>query len=261
MRSIIKHLAMPALLVLLVATITACNKENLESEKAFHVLINGYNGGSNPLRVTIDTTKFNHNNYLIKPTAIIGFNVAYTYWSQKERLVNIIDTVTKKVILSKPLPATGTKANFNFIYLDNALVEVNPPAANPATNKLGFYMQYTVDNTPFDIFISRTDATTGTEYRQYLARDVKPKNWIYVDYIPTADFANVNFLNTSTILFTKAGTTDQWAFMDSESMSKISATGLNLPLAGEKGLVQPYFLIPGPRMLEYARLFFSPDRN
>lgn len=252
---------MPALLTLLVMTIAACNKKSLESEKAFHVLINGYNGSSNALRVTIDTTKFNHNNYLIKPTAIIGFNVAYTYWSQKERLVNIIDTVTKKVILSKPLPATGTKANFNFIYLDNALVEVNLPAANPATNKLGFYMQYTVDDAPFDIFISRTDATTGIEYRQYLTKNAKPKTWIYVDYVPTADFANVNLLNSSTIFFTKAGTTDQWAFQDSEAMSKTSASGLNLPLSGEKGLVQPYFLIPGPLRLEYSRLFFSPDRN
>lgn len=258
MRSIIRNIA---LLALLVSTLAACNKENLEAEKAFHVLVNGYNGSGNALQVAIDTTKFNNNNYILKPASLMGFNAVYTYQSQGERLLTITDTVTKKVLFSKPLPAAGTKANFTFIYIDGAEVDVKPPAADPATNKLGFYVQYTLGDAPFDIFLYRKDETTGKEYRQYLAKDVKPKTWIYVDYVPTADFANGNLLNTSNVFFTKAGTTDQWAFQNSEAMSKISASGLNLPLAGEKGLVQPYFLIQSSLKLEYSRLFFTPDRN
>lgn len=261
MRSILKHIAIPALMALLVTTITACTKEGPDAEKAFYVLINGYNGSSNALQVSIDTSKYGHSNYIIKPSSLIGFNAVYTYRSQKEKLVTITDTVTKKVLFSKPLPTTGNKANYNFIYLDGQQMEVNPPAVDPGTNKLGFYVQHIVGDEPFDIFIYRRDADTGAEYREYLAKNVKPKTWIYVDYVATADFANGNLLNNSTIFFTKAGTTDQWAFQDNENMSKLSATGLNLPLAGEKGLVQPYFLIPGFQQLEYSRLFFTPDRN
>lgn len=260
MRSIIRHIVKPVLLALLATTIAACNKDNLDIEKGFQVLVSGYNGSGNTLQVTIDTTKYGHSNYMIKPASLIGFNAVYTYKSPKEKLLTITDTVTKKVLFSKPLPATGTKANFNFIYIDDRIVEVKPQAIDPATNKLGFYVQYTVNNEPFDVFIYRKDNTTGKEYRQYLARGVKPKTWVYVDYMVTADFADINLLNNSNIFFTKTGTTDQWAFNDSEAMSKTPASGLNLPVGTEKGLVLPYFLIPGSMKLEYSRLFFVPDR-
>lgn len=260
MSSIIKNITLPLLLALLVTTIVACNKENLNAEKAHHVLINGYNGGSNNLQVSIDTTAYTANSFIAKPSSVISFNAVYTYRLNKERFVTITDVVNKKVLFSKPLPATGTKVNFNFIYVDGSEVPVNPPAADPATNKLGFYVHYSEDNEPFDIFLYRKDETTGEEYRQYLAKNVTPKTWIFVDYIPTANFATRNLLDKSSIVFTKTGTTDQWAFQKSEAMSSISSAGAGFPTAGEKGLVLPYFFINGSIKLEYSRLYFYLDR-
>lgn len=261
MRSIIKHIVKPVLLALLATSIAACNKDNLDVEKGLQVLVNGYNGSGNALQITIDTTKYGHNNYMIKPASLIGFNVVYTYRSLKEKILTITDTVTKKVLLSKPLPATGTKVNFNFIYIDGREVEVNPPAADPATNKLGFYVHYTDNDEPFDIFLYRMDDATGREYRQYLAKNIKPKTWVYIDYQASPDFSTHTLLTTSQICFTKVGTIDQWAFQESEAMSKLDVSGFSFPKAGEKGLVQPYFLTPGTFRLDFARLFFYPDRS
>jgi len=260
MSSIIKRITIPVLLALLVTTIAACNKENLDSEQALHVLLNGYNGTGNAWRISIDTSEYRHNNYIIKPATVMGFNTVYTYRSQKERFMTVTDTVTKQVLLKKLLPATGTKANFNFIYVDGHEVLVNPPVTDPATNKVGFYTHYTANNEPLDMFLYRKDANTGHEYRQYLAKAVKPNTWIYVDYIPGEYFDTKNLLDLSQIYFTKAGTTNQWAFQNNEEMSKISAAGSGLPLAGEKGLVLPYFFINGSTKLEFSRLFFTPDR-
>ena len=108
MNSIINHIKTKILLALLCIAFTACNKENLEAEKAFHVLVNGYNGSGNALEITIDTTKFGGNNYIIKPVSLIGFGAAYTYHSQGEKSLIITDMVTKKILFSKLLPETGT---------------------------------------------------------------------------------------------------------------------------------------------------------
>lgn len=164
------------------------------------------------------------------------------------------------MLYSKPLPQSGSKAAFNFIYVDGRAVEVNPPAADAATNKLGFCVHYKVD-TPFDISIYRQDATTGQEYRYYLAKNVKPETWIYVDYLSAENFSTANDLRAADVCFTKAGTTDQWAFDDNETKSKMGAFGLLMPVKTEKGLVPPYFVVPGSSELLYSRLFFYPARS
>lgn len=261
MKSIFKLTIIPALLALLVMSIAACNKKSLDTEKAIHILVNGYNGGSNALQMSIDTTKFNKSNYVIKPVSMIPLNFVYTYRSQQQRFLTITDTITKKVVFSKVLPATGTKVNFNFIYVDDRELAVNPPAVDPGTNKLGFYINYTENDEPFDVFLYRMDDNTGQEYRYYLARNVKPKTWVYMDYLAPSDFNSTNLLNNTQICFTRTGTTDVWAFQDSEAMSKLSASGFSLPKAGEKGLLQPYFITLGTFRLDFARLFFYPDRS
>lgn len=260
MKHFINYKKITKLLLLLSVVFVACNKDNLDGRKAMQVVINGYNGSENALLVTIDTTAYTGNK-LLEPTAKFEFNVAYAYpESQQQKVVTLTDTVTKKIIFTKPLPNSGTKAAINFLYIDGKVMEITPPPADTATNKLGFYMHYTVSETPIDIFLYRVDNSSGEEYRTYLAKNVKPNNWIYIDYVAAEHFnTKGNLDDAASLCFTKAGTTDQWAFEDNESKSR-TAAGMGLPLAGEKGLVLSYLITPGVFQLDYARMFFHPDR-
>ncbi|MGX5691065.1 hypothetical protein [Arcticibacter tournemirensis] len=261
MKVLNKYIRTAVLAVALISVLSACNKEDQNVERAMQIIVSGYNGGDNPLMIAIDTTRYNRPNDILKPASLAGLNTVYSYSTQKERLLTITDTVTKKILYSKALPAGGSKANFNFIYLDGRELEVDEPVADPATNKLSFYIQYTADDSPFDIFLYNKNNESGKEHRQYLARNVRPRTWISLDYLPDEYFSDMNAVRAGSICFTKAGTTDEWAFNQDENMSKMSAFGLNLPKAGEKGLVLPYFVVQDATKLVYTRLFFYPDRS
>lgn len=266
MISIINYRKLPVLLALLFIAFTACNKEEVVAEKAIHIIINGYNGSSEALEVSIDTTRYDarvsNGNYILKPASLYDFNVVYTYRpGSRQPVLSIKNPLNDSVWFSSPLPASGTKALFNFIYVDGKLQELHPPEANAAANKLGFYVQYTDSEDPFDIFLYRMDANTGEEYRYYLAKNVRPGTWTYIDYLPVKGFDKKTDLESSNVCFTKAGTTDQWAFLDDETQSKIIAESLAFPIAGETGLVQPYFIIPRGSELGFSRLFFYMDRT
>lgn len=263
MKRYIKNIA----LILLVAIVlTACNKEDLEVEKSMHIVVNGYNGGANALQMSIDTTQYGiaarSGAYIMKPDAVISQNLVYTYRLSKKRMLTLTDTITKKVVYSRELPTNGTNAVFNYIFLDGKELDISAPAADPATNKLGFYIHYTASNEPFDIFLYRKDNTTGQEFRTYLAKNVIPGKWIYLDYAVPADFNTNQIISTSsaTVYFTKAGTTDQWAFDNDQNKSTVPANSMGLPVEDEKGLVQPYFFTPLPYGQGLSKLFFYPDR-
>lgn len=266
MMSIINYRKLPVLLMLLFIAFTACNKEEIATQKAIQVVVSGYNGSNEQLEVSIDTTRYDasvmNEKYLLKPLSLFEFNVVYTYRPTAVLpVLSIRNSENDSILFTSPLSASGTKAQFNFTYLDGKLQELHPPEANAGANKLGFYVQYPDSEDPFDIFLYRTDANTGVEYRQYLAKNVHPGTWTYIDYTPAKAFDDTNDLGKSNIYFTKAGTTDQWAFLNDETQSKIAASGLQLPRAGEIGLVQPYFIIPRGWELGFSRLFFHPDRQ
>ncbi|SEW34947.1 hypothetical protein [Chitinophaga arvensicola] len=250
-----------SLLLFLPLVFAACNKDNLDARKAMHVVVNGYNGSENALLITIDTTAYKGNRVLT-PVSKFEMSAVYAYpGNLAQKIVTVTDTVSKKVIFTKPLPDNGTKAAINFLYIHDKVMEITPPPADTATNKLGFYIHYSDNETPVDIFLYRLDNTSGQEYKVYLAKNVKPGSWIYTNYLAGNDFGDKNLLDDgSSLCFTKAGTTDQWAFEDNENKSRISVKGMGLPLAGEKGFVQPYFITPGIFQLDYARMFFHPDR-
>lgn len=249
-------------MLLVSVTFAACNKEDLNREKAMQIVINGYNGTADELEVVIDTTSYSkasNGKFMLKPTSVLGFGVVYTYRTAKG-ILSIKNPVTGKILFSKPLPETGTKASFNFVYVDGKDQEFNTPTADGNTNKLGFYLHYTESNDPVDIFLYRKNEATGEEFREYLAKHVMPKTWVYINYMAAAPFDDKNELRNASIYVTKAGTTDQWAIQDSESLSKVSVFGMGFPLPGEKGLVQPYFFAPGVSEMDRSRLFFYPDR-
>jgi hypothetical protein len=265
MKHILSPLKIISFFLLLLTGLSACNKEGPAVTKAMYVVINGYNGTAHELVVGIDTTLYGKNvsnaKYVIHPASVIGFSITYTYPDdQQQRMVTLRDPESNKVLFSKPLPATGTKASFNFIYLDGKEMELTPPATDASTNKLGFYVHYAGSSEPFDMFLYKINTETGQEYRHYLAKNIKPGSWAYVDYIASADFGTKSILKNSSIYFTKAGTTDQWAFQDDENSSKVSSFPLSFPITGEKGLVQSYFIAPGSSKLDISRLYFHPDR-
>jgi len=252
--------------LLLLLCFTACNKENLNQQKAMQIVVNGYNGSANALQVLVDTTAYGpwvlNGKHILKPASVFEFNVVYTYpFNEPPQRVTLLDTITKKTVFSQALPATGTKALFNYLYFDGKELAVPTPAAAPSANPLSFYIRYTDNEEPFDISLYRTDNSTGQEYRAWLAKNVKPNTWIQVNYTADEAFDSNNELNNASICFTKPGTTGQWAFRDNENSSKLSVGGLGFPKAGETGIVLPYFLIPGDWTLETIRLFFHPDRN
>ncbi|RPE12000.1 hypothetical protein EGT74_00130 [Chitinophaga lutea] len=265
MQTFINNTITLLLLALLPAAFTACNKEDVTPGKAMQVLVAGYNSSDHALQISIDTTIYDvsvgNGNYIVKPASLVHFNATHHYEAgRRHKMLVITDTVTKQEVFRQPLPENGTKAYFNFLYIDGKEVPSQPPAADANTNKLGFYIRYAESTDPVDIFLTRTDATNGQVYRAYLARNVQPNTWAYAAYLAHEQFATVNMLGLASICFTKAGTTDQWAFYDDESKSKMAASSLLLPKAGEKGIVQPYFVAHGTWGLEIGRMFFYPDR-
>ena len=251
-------------LALLLMIFTACNKEPLDAEKAMNIVVSGYNGGSHPLQMAIDTTVYDvsvaFGKYIIKPNTLANFNIAYSYRSNKQRMLTLTDTVTKEVVYRKELPSTGIKANFSYVFINGKLLDINPPAADPATNKLGFYIHYPAGDESFDISLYRVDGSTGQEHRVYLAKSVKPGAWVYVDYMAAENFATKSMLGNAQVHFTRSDDVSQWAFENNENKSRISAFGLFFPIAGEKGLVQPYFITPQAYDLGHSQFFFYPDR-
>lgn len=253
------------LILLVAAASTACNKEDLDVDKAMHIVVNGYNGGTNALQMSIDTTQYglmSRNGGIMKSAAVIVQNFVYTYRSDKKRMLTLTDTITKQVVYSRELPDNSTNAVFNCIFIDGKELDINAPTADPATNKLSFYIHYTASSEPFDIFLYRKDNTTGEEFRTYLAKNVTPGKWVYLDYVVPADFSTKQIISNSnaSLRFTKAGTTDQWAFDNDENKSSVPAQSLSLPVEDEKGLVQPYFFTPLLYGQGLSRLFFYPER-
>jgi len=239
---------------------SACNKDTVEVERAMHILINGYNGGEHPLVIAIDTTVFDHKNgdFIIQPQSNIHFATAYSYKVPKKRLVTLTDTVTKKVVYSAELPENTIKVNFNYLYFDGKVQEVTPPAADPNVNKLGFYIYDKSIDFPIDISLQKVNATSGDVRKEYIAKNVLPGRWVYVDYLPLKDFDKNVDLMSATVHFTKANT-DEWAFDGDETKSKLPAGGFFFPKLNDKGKVQPYFIAPKVPNQTFSRLFFYLD--
>lgn len=264
MQTFIKNRIFVLLLVLAPFAMASCNKDDIKMERAMQVMVTGYNGSEHALQFSIDTTVFDvsvkNGDYIVKPASVLHFYAMYNYpQSRKNKTLVITDTVTKAVIFRQVLPESGSRAHFNFVYIDGKEVPSQPPAADPNTNKLGFFARNPGSNEPIDIFLYRTEEN-GNEHRAYLAKNVRPNSWTYVDYLAAENFTTKGMHDKAFICFTKAGTTDQWAFQNDETQSRIAASGLYLPLAGEKGLVQQYFFTPGTWALEVSRMFFVPDR-
>ncbi len=232
-----------------------CEKEMLEGEKGQHILLNGYYGGDNPLRIAIDSTIFKQQNDIIQPRSNINFTKAFNFTTTMKRFLTLTDTLTKKVVYQVELPTDLVRVNFNFIQIDGKTQDVVQPTADPNSNKVGFFIYDPRIDYPIDVYLYRMEST-GKEIKELIAEKVLPGKWIYVDYIASKNFGIENDLRSSFLTFTKSNSPSEWAFEDNEFKSKLPAQGLFLPKLNEKGKVQPYFITPFVSNQLFSRLFF-----
>jgi hypothetical protein len=237
--------------------IASCNKD-IVTDKVINVTLHGYNISDTQLLVSLDTVQYNKN--LLRANGQVSFSMVYPYSpGKKEATIHVKNPQTGKEMFQQSMPLNGSQLEFFYplVNINGKLLDVNPPAADPATNKLGFYIYYPESNDPIDIFIFNAN----TWEMAYLAKNVIPQTWVYIDYKLPDGFTDKNIIGGCTINFTKAGTTDQWAFNGDEYQSQVSAFSLTLPHAGNNGnIVQPYFILPSPNgwQAEVANLFLRP---
>lgn len=222
----------------------ACNKEK-EVTKAVSIQIKGYNIGNSELEVTIDSAVYDKFKTLANKQ--IDFAKVFTYPSlRNEATLKIRDVVAGKEVYRQQIKLNTSELNrfYSFIYLNGSPLEIKPPASDPSTNKMAFYLHYPQSDDAIDVFLKNQAGKTA-----YIAKNIKPNQWAYADYVAAED------LKDATIYFTKAGTTDQWAFNSSEQFSKSPIGTMQLPKLGEKGLSCSYFATPSTNQLDVVRLF------
>lgn len=241
----IKRLTLFAVMTMVLA---ACNKEDITT-KAVSIQIGGYNMGNSELLVTIDTVVYDK--FKTAPDKLLNFRNVYTYPSTKgQAVLKIKDLVSGKEVYQNTL-TLGSKdleRFFPFVFLNGSPLEIKAPAADPATNKMAFYVHYPQSDDVLDIYMKNEKGEMVS-----IAKNVKPGTWSYSEYVTTTGFTDVS--DTYKWFFVKAGTTDQWAFNDSEYMSQFSTGTLSIPKKGEKGRVQTYFITPTTNQLDIAALF------
>ncbi|MRG44252.1 hypothetical protein GFS24_03960 [Chitinophaga sp. SYP-B3965] len=251
-----RYLQVLAIASLTILGLASCNKD-IETIRAINVTFKGFNLSNMQLEVSLDTVIFDKK---IQPAnARVNFSMVYPYFGgKKEAILTVKDKVSGKELFQKTLPLSGSQLEFFYplVNIDGKLLDITPPAADPATNKLGFYIYYTKNNDPIDILMYNQN----TGQQAYLAKNAVPQTWVYTDYLPDPAFPDGNAVGSSTIYFLKAGTFD-FAFNDSESLSQTSGFGWYIPhnkFTGNK--VQLYFIQPSPQGFgtEMAQLFPIP---
>lgn len=237
----------------LIPLLLACNKEN-NLTKAVSIEIAGYNIGNSELEVSVDELVYDK--FRTPANKRLDFARIYTYPATKNgALLKIKDIVPGKEVFQQQLQlGTGEIDRFfPFVIINGSPLEIKSPEADPSTNKMAFYIYYPQSDDAVDIFL-KNDA--GQIY--YIAKNIQSAMWVYTDYLTPEVFKDSS--KNYTLYFTKTGTTDHWAFRDSEQISKSPAGGsLFFPTFGEKGLTRTYFITPGSNQLDVVSLFKRPN--
>ncbi|TKC06656.1 hypothetical protein FA048_15745 [Pedobacter polaris] len=239
-------------LMLLLSGLLACNKEE-GLTKAVSIRIAGYNIGNSELEVSIDEVAYDK--FRTPANRRLEFAKVYTYPSGKSQAsLRIKDVSNGKEVFQQQLQFSSSDMDlfFPYVIINGSSLEIKPPVPDPSTNKLAFYIHYPQSSDAIDIFF-KNDAGQIS----YLAKNVMPSKWTYVDYMTAKEFKDQTKI--SNLYFTKTGTTTQWAFQNSEQMSKSPSGSLLLPNFEEKGLSRTFFVTPGTNQLEVVNLFKRPN--
>ncbi|MGN6416233.1 MAG: hypothetical protein ACTHMC_01990 [Pseudobacter sp.] len=251
MKKIIKKIQQLGLYSLLLAGLSACNK-NADVSKAINIQIKGFNVSSSPLEISIDTVVYR--DFKVAANTEVDFSKVFVYPSATNEVsLSIKDANSGKEVFQQQVTLNTSEIErfYQFVLLNGKQLELKPPAADPATNKIGFYIHYPASNDPIDVYMQNNEGQIV-----YLAKNITPSTWVYADYNGHEGFNNPNA--NYDIYFTKAGTTDVWAFNDDQYMSKSSEDSWLIPQNGVKGRVCSYFITPGTVDLRAVRLFSVP---
>lgn len=233
---------------LVLAGLSACNKD-ADVTKAVSIEIKGFNVSNSPLEISVDTVVYR--NFKVPANTEVDFNKVFTYpASTSEVVLRIRDANSGNEVFEQQVTLNSSELErfYQFVLIDGKQLELKPPAADPATNKIGFYIHYPASNDPIDVFMQNDEGQIA-----YLAKNVTPSAWVYADYAGHEGFNNPN--TNYDLYFTKAGTTDVWAFNDNQYMSLGHEDALLIPQNGQKGRVCSYFVTPGTADLRTVRLF------
>lgn len=253
---ITKHIHTFAIAVLAVLSMASCNKE-IQTAKVVNVSFHGYNLSDDQLIASFDTVVFDKD--LMQANSQFNFGKVYPYFPDKAELsVQVKNKETGAELLRKTVSLSSGQLEFFFplVYLEGKVLEVNPPLADPASNKLGFYIHYPESSDPIDIRLFKPE--TGEEV--YLAKNVIPGTWVYTEYLPSAGFRDKAEIQQCVVYFNKAGTTE-WAFNGDEYLSKAYVNSLYIPHMGYNlNKVHTYFITPSPLgyQADVSNLFLNP---
>lgn len=249
-RAIIQQLSIMAFLL---AGLNACNKE-ADGIKAVSIEIKGFNVGSAQLEISVDTVVYR--NFNVPSNTEVNFSKVFTYPSStNEVALRIKDINSGKEVYRHQVNLNSSELErfYQFVFIEGQQLAFTPPAADPATNKIGFYIHYPPSNDAIDVFMKNSEGQIA-----YLAKNVQPSTWVYTDYAGDEGFNNPN--TSYNVYFTKAGTTESWAFYDDEYMSRSYSSSMFLPKGATKGRVCSFFVTPGTADLRVVRLFKAPKQ-
>lgn len=206
----------------LLMIIVGCNKEE-EGYMATEVRITGYNNIGEALEIQIDTILYKNprihhdplGNKYFPENNIFTFSYAYLYFSAENPILKIKGKSSGKVYMEKNIEKGVLRQRYAFTLVNGKDV-YEPPASDPATNKIGFFLADPFIKEPIDILMSgkqlynNKDKPSYIEEKKYLIQGLPPNKWVYIDYIPFGIFAEKKIYKMKLTYF-KAGT-QEYAF-------------------------------------------------
>ncbi|WP_294073027.1 hypothetical protein [Proteiniphilum sp. UBA1028] len=255
-------------------SLAGCNKEE-ESFMATEVRLTGFNNTGEELEIQIDTIIYKNSRYYEKPTSFypdeyIPFSFAYLYYSADNPVLTLKGKTTGKIYLEQPIKKGVLRQRYGFTYVNGENV-YNPPAPDPNTNKVGFFLADPLFKDAIDIvaktsiYISNPDgSSTIKEEKMVLVKDLKPFQWKYVDYTPQSMFASPDIYRIE-LSYYKSGT-DIIAFPTGSEYTENNEIDLTkkekstFPVLDQRGRVVSYLIsIEKIRENDFIKQFSAVD--
>lgn len=216
-----------------------------------------------------------------EPLGVLGQNIIPNQWAYLDVTFDTLINRYYYVVFYKAgteEPYKGGDINssvtsgdeYGFTYVNGENV-YNPPAPDPNTNKVGFFLADPLFKDAIDIvaktsiYISNPDgSSTIKEEKMVLVKDLKPFQWKYVDYTPQSMFASPDIYRIE-LSYYKSGT-DIIAFPTGSEYTENNEIDLTkkekstFPVLDQRGRVVSYLIsIEKIRENDFIKQFSAVD--